>query len=261
MNKMILGFVAALSATVAFGADTQITSANIVGYASTPLVKGHKATGLNFVNVSGAKMTLNDLKVVGYTGEYLAGQITLVQLDSAGNALDDKLWTWYDGDVGAPYGYVYGWYDDELNKGDTVELGIGEGVWIQTDKNDTYSIQVAGQVYNQGVAIQLIKGHALCANPLPSATTLNGAVVDGYGESYMAGQITCVKLDSAGNAAGGKMWTWYDGDAGQPYGYVYGWYDDELNPGSTEPLAVGEAVWVQTDKNDTYTLNFAKINL
>jgi len=254
-----LAFVAAaLSAAVAFGGDA-ITSENIVGYASTPLIKGHKGTGLNFVNVSGAKMTLNDLKVVGYEGSYMAGQISMVQLNSSGDAVGGDHWVWYDG-YDEELGQLYGWYLQDGTKGDTVEIGIGEGVWIQADKNDTYSIQVAGQVYNKPVAIQLIKGHALCANPLPSATTLNGAVIAGYGETYMAGQISCVKLDSAGNAVGGNHWVWYDGYDAE-IGNLYGWYLQDGTEGDTEPLAVGEAIWVQTDKNDKYTLNFAKIDL
>ena len=243
MKKLMIAASAVLCATVGFSVE----SANVVGYAAKTLQSGFTATGINFVNVGGTASNLNDLKVTGYEGSYADGGVVLSKLDEAGYVLNNVMWTWYD--VEDPdMGTLYGWYNDDGDSGADEALTIGEGVWVQAPSSD-FKIQVAGQVYTNAVPVTLQSGFTMCANPAPTALTLNDAVISGYGDSYADGGVVLSKLDEAGYVLDNIMWTWYDVED-PDMGTLYGWYNDDGDEGSTEPLGSGEAVWIQAPSSD-----------
>ena len=222
---------------------------------------GNTACGGSFA-VIGREGNLNDLEIVGYDKKegYMGGEIVLTKLTSNGDIQDGLMWTWYDGVDEDSGDRLYGWYDDDLNPGTEEPLALGEGVWLQAP-DETFKIQSAGEVYKQEIPIQLRSGNTLVSNPCPVDTlNLNDAKITGYDpkEGYMGGEIVLTKLTSNGDIQDGLMWTWYDGVDEDSGDTLFGWYDDDLNPGTEESMGFGEGLWVQAP-DETFYIQFPTV--
>ena len=99
------------------------------------------------MNVSNKKLTLGDLKVVGYdpADGYADGMITAKKLDGFG--IGGTAYFWFDIDD-EEVGTLYGWYDDE---GGTcyndIEVLAGEGLWVYSPSTD-YSVVFPSPIQN-----------------------------------------------------------------------------------------------------------------
>ena len=252
MKKLM--FVAALAAAMTGLAD--VSSANVVGYATKEMCSGSTACGGSFV-VIGREGNLNDIVITGYGDEYTEGEVILTRLTPDGYTLDDVMWTWYECEDHPSFGTLYGWYNDDGDRGSSSPYALGEGLWIQAP-DETFKIQSAGEVYAEALPVQLQSGSTLCANPCPiNSLTLNDAKISGYGDSYTEGEVILTKLTPDGYTLNDVMWTWYDCTDHPSFGTLYGWYNDDGDKGSTEPLGLGEAVWVQAP-DESFYLNFPK---
>ena len=225
-----------------------LESANVVGYASANLQQGSKGAGLTFAGITTATK-LGDLTIVGYDAStgYSDAEIFCSKLDPAGGSLTTYFWYDYE-DEGVRY---RGWFDEEGNEGNDVELALGEGLWIGAP-NSTFSTQSAGQVAEGDISVKLRQGSTLCPNPTPVTLPLNSVTITGYdpSEGYSSAEVFCSKLD----AAGGSLTTyfWYDfEDEGTVY---YGWYDEEGNEADIT-LSPAESIWVGAP-NSTFSVVF-----
>ena len=220
------------------------------------MCSGSTACGGSFVAI-GREGNLNDIIVTGYGDTYTGGEVVLTRLDQDGNVLDDIFWTWYDCKDDEWLGTLYGWYNDDMDEGSTDPLAPGEGLWIEAP-DESFLIQSAGEVYTEAVPIQLQSGSTLCANPCPINTlTLNDAKISGYGESYTGGEVVLTRLDPDGNVLDDIFWTWYDCVDDEWLGTLYGWYNDDMDEGTTSPIAIGEALWVEAP-DESFWLTFPK---
>ena len=254
MKKLM--FVAALAAAMTGLAE--VKSANVVGYATKAMQSGNTACGSSFVAI-GREGNLNDIIVTGYGDTYTDGEVMLTRLTADGYVLDDIYWTWYECVDDRWLGTRYGWYSsDDDSEGTTSPLTIGEGLWIQAP-DETFLVQSAGEVYTEALPIQLQSGNTLCANPCPvNSLTLNDAEISGYGESYTEGEVMLTRLTSDGYVLDDIYWTWYDCEDDRWLGTRYGWYSSEDDSeGTTSPLTMGEAVWVQAP-DESFYLTFPK---
>ena len=222
-----------------FGA---IESTNVVGYDTAALRGGGAAIGLgaSFVNVDKSDLTLGDVKVVGYTGEYADGQISAKKLNGAG--VGGTEYFWFDVVDGADK--YYGWYNNDGSVCYNEEsLPVGEGLWIYSPSSD-YKFQSSGMVPTTPVSVTLRGGGAakLVANPMPVQLTLGQVTVsDGTTNGYADGQISAKKLNGAG--VGGTEYFWYDTVDGTDV--YYGWYNNDGSVNYNDvTLDPGETLWI-----------------
>ena len=119
-------------ATVGFGLE----SANVVGYNGAALRGGNQAAGAgaSFVNVDDTDLTLANLKVVGYNAEdgYAEFEVVAKKLNGAGVGGTSYFWCDFE-EEGETY---YGWYDEDMNDYNDVELAAGESLWIYSPSTD-----------------------------------------------------------------------------------------------------------------------------
>ena len=154
-------------------------------------------------------------------------------------------------------GTLYGWYNDDGDAGSADPLAPGEGLWIEAP-DESFLIQSAGEVYTEAVPIQLQSGSTLCANPCPINTlTLNDAKISGYGDEYIGCEVVLTRLDPDGNVLDDIFWTWFDCENHPSLGTLYGWYNDDGDDGTTSPVALGEALWVEAP-DESFYLTFPK---
>ena len=155
---------------------------------------------------------------------------------------------------------------------DDVPLAMGEAVWVNSD-SATWTIQCAGEVYNSTVPIELLEnGSKFCANACPANIGLSKTFIGNYvlpeeADAAFEGTVVAMKLDDSGKTVEdpesgmGIMWSWGDwyevdenddsklvrrigwmNDNGDFIGQnVWGEYVEDV------PLAIGEAVWVNSD--------------
>lgn len=200
-----------------------------------------------------------DIKVVGYTGEYLDNAVSCGKLDNFGRSVARMYWLdseeWEED--GEYWPAQYGWWssDGEIEY-NNVKLSAGEGLWFAI--NDTsLSIQSAGQVAT-GVAIKLVKGNQLIANPLPVGLKMSQIYVTGYTGEYLDNGVSCGKLDNFGRSIARMYWLdseeWEED--GEYWPAQYGWWSsDGETEYNNEDLAAGEALWF-ADAGTGFTLNF-----
>jgi len=212
MKKVM--FAAAVAASmVAFG---DITSQNVVGYATTGAIDGFKIMGAQFANVGTEKaIDLTDIKVTGYTGETQA-DLKAQLLDSAGRG--GMTYSYYD----VP-GEFTGWmdsFDNPIEPGQVV-LQPGAGFWVYAPSTD-WALQTAGEVPTADIAVTLIDGFRMVVNSTPVAMDLSKVGVTGYTGETQA-DVKAQVLDSAGR--GGMTYSYYDVP-----GEFTGWMDSFDNP-------------------------------
>ena len=228
------------SAAVAFG---DVVSSDVVGYDQVGLKSGGQASGVgaSFVNVDSSETTLADLSVTGYDAEegYADFQIYAKKLDGYGRGGTAYNWCDFE-EEGETY---KGWFDDDMNEYNDVELAPGEGLWVYSPSTD-FKVQSAGAVPKTSISVSLRGGGQakMVANPMPATLTLGQISVEGYDaeEGYADFQIYAKKLDGYGR--GGTAYNWCDfEEEGETY---YGWYDDDMNEYNDVEVAAGEGLWI-----------------
>jgi len=228
MKKVM--FAAAVAASmVAFG---EITSQNVVGYATTGSVDGYKIMGAQFANVGTEKaIDLTDIKITGYE-ETTEADIKVQQLDEYGRG--GQTYSYYD----IP-GELTGWldgYDNPVAPG-TVLLQPGDGLWVSSSK-DSLGLQTAGEVATTDIAVTLVNGYRMVVNTTPVAIDLTKIGVTGYAPSTEA-DVKVQQLDEFGR--GGETYSYYDVP-----GEITGWLDGYDNPVAEGAVMIqpGEGIWV-----------------
>ena len=100
----------------------------MVGYNGATLWGGNQAAGAgaSFVNVDNTDLTLGDLKVVGYDAAegYAEFEVVAKKLNGAGVGGTSFIWCDFE-EEGETY---YGWYDEDMNEYNNVELAAGESL-------------------------------------------------------------------------------------------------------------------------------------
>jgi len=227
MKKVM--FAAAVAASmVAFG---DITSQNVVGYATTGAIKGFKIMGAQFAGVGTEKaIDLTDVKVTGYTAPTQA-QVYMQVLDSVGRG--GMTYYYYD----VP-GEFTGWADSFDNPVEPGQVMIqpGSGYWTNAPGTD-WAIQTAGEVPTSDIAVGLIKGFRMIVNSTPVPMDVAKIGVTGYTAPTQA-QVYMQVLDSVGR--GGMTYYYYDVP-----GEFTGWadsFDNPVEPGQVM-LQPGEGYW------------------
>ena len=244
MKKLI-----ALAAVATCGAALAVESANIVGYDTFGLRGSGQAVGAgaSFLTVSGEATTLGDIKVVGYdtTEGYADFQINAKQLDGYGRGGTSYSWCDFE-EEGETY---YGWYDDDMNCYNDLELAPGEGLWIYSPSTD-FQIQSAGAVPSASIAVALRGGGQakMVANPMPSTLLLGNITISGYdvADGYADFQINAKKLDGYGRGTTTYSWCDFE-EEGDTY---YGWYDDDMNEYNDVEVAAGEGLWIYSPSTE-----------
>lgn len=215
----------------------------VVGYDTTALRGGAQAKGVgaSFLPVSESGLTLGDIKIVGYNPEegYADFQINAKQLDGYGRGGIAYSWCDFEED-----GETYvGWYDDDMNCYNDLELVAGEGLWIYSPSTD-FKVQSAGQVPASDIAVALRGGAQakMVVNPMPTTLTLGEITISGYDpeEGYADFQINAKQLDGYGR--GGIAYSWCDFEEdGETY---FGWFDDDMNDYGNVEVPAGEGLWI-----------------
>ncbi len=226
-----------------------VESANVVGYDTLALRGGGQAkgAGASFLTVNGDAITLGDIKIAGYdtTEGYADFQVIAKQLDGAGRGGTTYSWCDFE-EEGETY---LGWYDDDMNCYNDLELVAGEGLWVYSPSTD-FNIVSSGAVPTSDIAVALRGGGQakMVANPMPATVTLGQITVTGYDttEGYADFQIIAKKLDGAGR--GGTAYSWCDfEEEGETY---YGWYDDDMNEYNDVEVVPGEGLWIYSPSTD-----------
>ncbi len=206
-----------------------VESANVVGYAQTPLIAGFSAQGAMFVPVTGSSINLQDIKVVGYEGEN-ADTVNLQTLDAQGKLVDQYFW------ADLPDDEIYGWLNADEEIPTDVEFAPGTGLWVYS-ADSTLSLQTAGQVPTTDIAITLRSGFTMIANGTPTSINLQDIVVSGY-EGENADTVNVQTLDAQGKLVDQYFW------ADLPDDEIYGWLNaDEEIPDDIE-FSSGSGLWV-----------------
>lgn len=83
------------------------------------------------VNPMPCTLTLGEISVTGYGEEYADFQIQAQKLDSAGRSGTTYYWCDFE-EEGETY---VGWFDEDMNDYNDVELAAGEGIWVYSNDN------------------------------------------------------------------------------------------------------------------------------
>ena len=251
MKKLMFGAVA-LAAAVSFA---EITSTNVVGYQNLETKNGNQAVGVTFVPVTG-EGTMADIKIVGYSGDYDAGQISCGKLDTYGRSITRMFWLDLPEDPVEGWDAQYGWWDAMgENEYNDVPLTAGEGLWF--DIGETWAkIQSAGQVQAETLTIKLTVGNQLIANATPVDLSMGDVFIAGYTGDYDAGQISCGLLDGYGRSIKRMFWLDLPEDPVEGWDAQYGWWDAMgENEYNADPLKSGESLWLDNGETGV-TINF-----
>ncbi len=200
-----------------------------------------KGVGASFLNVGETPLTLSDIKIIGYasTDGYADFEINAKQLDGFGRGGTAYFWCDFE-EEGDTY---YGWYDNDMNCYNDLELAPGEGLWIYSPSTD-FKVQSAGQVPVEDIAVTLRSGGQakMVANPMPTTLTLGDIGITGYSkeDGYADFEINAKQLDGFGR--GGTAYFWCDfEEEGDTY---FGWYDNDMNCYNDVEVASGEGLWI-----------------
>lgn len=243
MKKLMIAASAALCAAVGFGDG--ITSANVVGYSTTELCAGAKATGASFLSIGEDGCKLTDIVPTGF--DKTTGGVAIQILDNYG--LMAKIYKYYKGGRGSFA--TDGWYDGttRITTENDVVFAPGTGLWMTG--SDGYSFQTSGQVLFDNVVCKLRTGATMIANPYPMSLKLTNITPAGFEKT--SGGVAIQILDNYGMTT--KTYKYYKG--GRAAYAVDGWYDGTTritleNDVAFEP---GAGLWV--DGADGYTLTLS----
>ena len=246
MKKLMTVAISAFSAAVAFG---DVVSSDVVGYTGAALRGGNQAAGVGgcFINVDGSNLTLGDLTVVGYdtADGYADFEVQAKQLNGFGVGGTTYYWCDFEEDE-----VTYkGWYDEDMNEYNNLNLVAGEGLWVYSP-DASFKIQSAGAVAKTSISVTLRGGNQakMVSNPMPATLTLGDISVDGYdkGDGYADFEIQAKKLNGFG--VGGTTYYWCDFEEEEvPY---YGWYDEDMNDYNDVEVSAGEGLWIYSPSTD-----------
>ena len=255
MKKLMFTAVAAvLWGTV----SAEIESANVVGYDQTALRFGSKGVGASFVNVSGGNIDIQDLTPV--TEDYKPGdgyedeEVELQILNENGGT--SRTFVWID----AGTTYPAGWYED----GELADYTFAPGEGFYAGAPDsTWSIQNAGAVPTEGIAVRLRFGSKHVVNPTPVAVNLNDYDNDGKcilpsgtnyepGDGYEDEEVELQILNENGGTVRTFVWI----DALPSY---FGWYEDGELVENVQALP-GEGFYAGAPDNSWY-INFPGVSI
>ena len=239
--------MAAYAATV-FG---EITSANVVGYATQPVTDGGlKCVGFQFADVGSAE---------GKTSlvNFLTSGITPGVYDTMGT--DAPCVQFYNGIGYEFYYYISDAYDADGNEvtgwanggGDIADLEnlVGTGCWLRipAGKSSAGTVTQAGEVLSADtVTIDLRNGLTLASNPFPTALDLSKVVTTGL----VPGVYDTMEADAPSiqvyNGVGYQFYFYisdaFDADGNEVTGWANGGGDIVYEP----VAAVGQAFWAKT---------------
>ena len=200
-----------------------------------------KGVGASFVNVSEKPLTLGDISVVGYDPEegYADFEIIAQELNGFGRTLSNYSYCDFEED-----GEVYkGWYDEDMNCFNDLELKPGEGLWMYSPSTD-YKIQSAGMVPASDISVVLRGGNQakMIVNPMPATVEFGSITISGYNpeEGYADFEIIAQELNGFGRTLSNYSFCDFEED-GETY---FGWYDEDMNDYNEKTLAPGEGLWI-----------------
>ena len=218
----------------------------MVGYTTTSLQSGFKATGANFLSIGEEGCTLTSIKPAGFTT--IAGQLNIQTLNNAGQTL--KTYKYYKGGR-KPYD-VEGWYDGStlITAENDVVFAPGTGLWIAGA--DAYTLTTSGEVLTDKVECALNSGFRMLSNPYPVSIKLTQIQASGF--TTIAGQLNIQTLNNAGQTL--KTYKYYKGGR-KPYD-VEGWYDGStlITAENDVTFPVGQGFWVAGADGYKLTFNF-----
>lgn len=190
---------------------------------------GAKMVGGMFAPISGGKINLQDIKVVGYEGE-CADEINIQTLDRLGRTIDQYFF------ADLPDDEIYGWLDANEEIPEDVEFASGTGLWV-VSSNTSLALQFAGQVPTEDVAIALRNGATTVANCTPVAINLQDITISGY-ETECADTVNIQILDRLGRTTDQYFF------ADLPEDDIYGWLDANEEIPEDVKFEAGAGLWV-----------------
>ena len=216
-----------------------------MGYTTTELQTGAKATGASFVTIGETGCKLTSITPAGF--DKTTGGVAIQILDNFG--LMAKIYKYYKGGR-APYA-TEGWYDGttRITAENDVVFAPGAGLWVTG--SDGFMFQTSGQVLFDDVVCNLRTGATMLANPYPMAVKLTNITPAGFDKT--TGGVAIQILDNFGLMA--KIYKYYKGGR-VPYA-TEGWYDGttRITPENDVAFEPGTGLWVTG--SDGYTLTFS----
>jgi len=238
MKKLVFG-AAALAASLAFASE-EIASANVVGYTTRAIPQFTSLVAPTMNNVTDNALKLADLKPSRSGGDDISSwDIQMQTLDDGGATEDVIVWMTTD-DVAEA-----GWYYDDGETPYSKEFDFGEGIVISSEYDDTV-IQNAGQVDFESTQVSLPQFTSVLGNTRPVALNLANIIPSRTGEDAVSSwDIQMQTLDDGGATEDVIVWMTTDDVA------EAGWYYDDGETPYTKTLAVGEAIVISSEYDDT----------
>ena len=201
-----------------------LTSDNIVGYTTTPLVTGNKLVAIPFLPIGDAEgYSIQDIIPAGADLD----NVQMQTLTKAGKG--DETFAWDTWEYVAPGEEA--WADDKGVA--TRKFKPGEALWVQGV--DNYTLTTKGEVGKADVIINLVTGNVACGNPFPVEISIQDIVPTGANLD----NIQIQTLTKAGKGDETFAWdTWEYVAPGEE-----AWADDKGV--ATRKFQPGEGLWVQ----------------
>ena len=239
----------------------EVTSSNTVGYQKLSTVAGLNLLGVQFQTVGGTGSNLSENMalsgLVGFDWSEFAGGDQMYVWDKTAQGYS-TIYTYagdsVPADITTALGYdLSGKWMDASMLPVTEPIALGEGLWVDSTASEEATIVVSGEVNTNAVTKTIVSGLNLIANPYPKAFDVNSATYTGL-----------VGFDWSEFAGGDQMYVWNKTAQGYSTIYTYAgdsvpadittalgydlsgkWMDASMLPVS-EPIPVGEAVWIDT---------------
>ena len=216
-----------------------------MGYATTELQTGAKATGASFVTIGETGCRLTNIAPAGF--DKTTGGVAIQILNNYGRTT--KTYKYYKGGRGS-YA-IEGWYDEttRITPENDVVFAPGTGLWITG--TDGFTFRTSGQVLFDDVVCNLRTGATMLSNPYPMAVKLTNITPAGFDKT--TGGVAIQILNNYGSTT--KTYKYYKGGRGS-YA-TEGWYDGttRITPENDVAFEPGAGLWVTG--SDGYTLTFS----
>ena len=246
MKKLM--FAAAAIATGVAVAD--VTSANIVGYATEELKEGNQCVSAQFVRIGAVEgkrgVYLTELQFDFGSVTKVNGDLKIQRLNKDGYA--NETYQYFSNQGSRSKYKVDGWYDmsDDtlITKDNDVFFPAGEGFFM--GGNDAYKLTSSGEVLTGDVTtIYEEDGNMVLANPFPVPLKLLDIVLDVNGASKVNGDLKIQRLNKDGYAI--ETYQYFTNQGSRSKYKIDGWYDmatDTLMTTENQPtFKAGEALF------------------